>query len=206
MVEFGDVVLTAGKQRKRGSLSWLSPTSSPPPSTLDFRSKTSTKPVTVRLSDVLSLSWARHFDGFTLRIQLQGGTTIKFSGFQEAAYKDIAALAATRQLDVQRESVSTKGTNAGHLDMTGHTHAQRTLARPDRRRRCSSSTASRAVQDHTWHTHRLATHHHSHTVEPHAATPARLTASSAAATQPKPRAHCAWSHTLHCCPACAVLC
>ena len=126
MVEFGDVVLTAGKQKKRGSLSWLSPSSSPPPSSMDFRSRTSTKPVTIRLSDIASLSWARHFDGFTLRIRLQGGTVVKFSGFTEAAYKDVAALAATRALEVTRETVNTRGTNAGHLDMTG----QRTLTPP----------------------------------------------------------------------------
>ena len=40
MVEFNDITLTAGKQRKRGSLSWAASS----PSSMDFRSKTAARP------------------------------------------------------------------------------------------------------------------------------------------------------------------
>ena len=122
MVEYHDIVLTAGKQKKRGSLSWSSASASPPPSSMEFRSRTSTNPVTIRLADIKTLSWSRHFDGFTLRVGLAGGTVIKFSGFSEDAYRELLLLAQLRSVDISKETVSTKGTNAGQLGMTGQPH------------------------------------------------------------------------------------
>ena len=117
MVEFADITLTAGKQKKRGSLSWASLS----PAVIEFRSRASTKPVSIRVADVASLSWCRHWDGWTLRVGLQGGgTVIRFSGFtDEAALRDVQALAKSRSIDVTRQQLSTKGSNAGQMDLTG---------------------------------------------------------------------------------------
>lgn len=116
MVEFNDITLSAGKQKKRGTLSWTTTTA---PTSIDFRSKASNKPISIRLSDITSFSWSQQFDGYQWKIGLQGGTIVKFAGFQESAYKDIESLANDRKLIIQKEIVSTKGANAGKLEITG---------------------------------------------------------------------------------------
>ena len=115
MVEFVDVILTAGKQRKRGSLSFTS-TSAP---TLDFQPRTSTSKVRIALSDVASLSWWQQFDGFVLRVEMRGGTTVKFSGLKEDAWQHLTQLAKQHTLPINKQHLSTKGTNAQQLHVTG---------------------------------------------------------------------------------------
>ena len=115
MVELADVVLTAGKQRKRGSLSFASSSSA----TLDFQPRASSSKVRIALADVASLSWWQQFDGFVLRVEMRGGTTVKFSGLKEEAWQPIGQLAKQHSLPLNKQSISTKGTNAQQLQVTG---------------------------------------------------------------------------------------
>ena len=117
MVEFADVVLTAGKQRKRGSLSFSSASSA----TLDFQPRASSSKVRIALADVASLAWWQQFDGFVLRVEMRGGTTVKFSGLKDDAWQHIAAIAKQHTLPLNKQTLSTKGTNAQQLNVTGQT-------------------------------------------------------------------------------------
>ena len=116
------MILTAGKQRKRGSLSFASASSS----TLDFQPRSSTSKVRIALADVSSLSWWQQFDGFVLRVEMRGGTTVKFSALKEDAWQHIASLAKHHNLPSHKRNISTKGTNAQQLEVTGQQTAQTT--------------------------------------------------------------------------------
>ena len=119
MVEFADVILTAGKQRKRGSLSFASSSAA----TLDFQPRASSSKVRIALADVASLSWWQQFDGFVLRVEMRGGTTVKFSALKEEAWQHLQPLAKQHSLPAHKHSLSTKGTNAQQLEVTGQSAA-----------------------------------------------------------------------------------
>ena len=147
MVEFADVILTAGKQRKRGSLSFASASSA----TLDFQPRASNSKVRIALADVAALTWWQQFDGFVLRVEMRGGTTVKFSQLKEDAWQHVSALCKHHTLPISKQSISTKGTNAQQLQVTGqtaeHTHRQQSIKHVFlSTRRPSTSSASTARQ------------------------------------------------------------
>ena len=121
------MILTAGKQRKRGSLSFASASAA----TLDFQPRASNSKVRIALADVASLAWWQQFDGFVLRVEMRGGTTVKFSGLKDDALQPFAQLAKQHALPIDRVSLSTRGTNAQQLKVTGQPPPLRshTLAR-----------------------------------------------------------------------------
>jgi len=116
MVDFPDVILTAGKQKKRGSLTL--PTSAPFTS-IDFKPKTSSKTVAIKCSDISAFYWWLQFDGFSLRLDLNGGAKVKFTSLPESALQTLQAIANNQQKQINKYTLDTKGGNAGMIELKG---------------------------------------------------------------------------------------
>lgn len=121
-IEFSDIVISAGKTKKRGQLSLVGTSLSE--ARFVFQSK-APKPIEIRLENIEFLYWVEvgknvSEGGFVVKIALQQKAFAKFSGFSASAYNTIQAwlLACGKSLTI--EKVSTRGANWGHIKVSDH--------------------------------------------------------------------------------------
>ena len=120
MPEFSDVVLSAGKNKKRGTLSWPPLVPSQPAPPLQFQTKVSgTKPVIIAPTDIIAYNLLLQSDGYMWRLTLKNRNVVRFSGLATNTVNDLERYVAANNLTLSKEVVATKGTNAGHFTVTG---------------------------------------------------------------------------------------
>ena len=113
MPQYEDIMLVAGRQKKRGELKWADSTS------LVYQSKGSTKPVTIQQKDIESYTWGQQYDGFVWKLHLKLGTDVKFSGFPSTAKLDVESFVKENGKELGTFELSTKGNNSGQFKISG---------------------------------------------------------------------------------------
>jgi len=113
MPQFEDIILVAGRQKKRGELKWSDSQS------LIYQSKGSTKPVTIQPKDIESYTWGQQYDGFCWKLHLKLGTDVKFSGFPSTAKPEVDIFVKENGKELDSFELSTKGNNSGQFQISG---------------------------------------------------------------------------------------
>lgn len=119
--EFADIVISAGKSKKRGVLSLHG--GGDVPAKFTFTSKT--KPIDLALADIEFLIWSEvgrgiAEGGFVVKIGLKGSSLVKFSGFVASAYNPLQSWLVSSGKELTIEKVSTRGANWGNLKVSDH--------------------------------------------------------------------------------------
>eukprot|EP01027_Heterolobosea_sp_BB2_P010084 GEZU01014836.1.p1 GENE.GEZU01014836.1~~GEZU01014836.1.p1 ORF type:complete len:337 (-),score=80.71 GEZU01014836.1:104-1114(-) len=91
------------------------------PSGLLWRSKTTSKQLSIPKQDLLGMDWFRTPKGYLIRNRMKAGTCVEFAGFKESDYNRLNDFVQQHyNLNIEKVEVTSKGGNWGDMNIVGN--------------------------------------------------------------------------------------